>query len=106
MPAYASGKHAYGICDRSGFRYKLEDLVYEVQHGERTGLRVGYDMLDPDQPQNFLGRVNTTDPQSLQNPRPDVDPGRGLWGWNPIGNPAQYMVGSVGSITVNTTDGG
>ena len=103
MPAYASGKHAYGICDRSGFRYKLEDLVYEVQHGERTGMRVGYDMLDPDHPQNFLGRVNTTDPQSLLNPRPDVEPGRGLWGWNPVGNPAQYMVGSVGRVTVTTT---
>lgn len=101
--AYASGKHAYGICDRSGFRYKLQDLVYEVQHGERTGLRVGYDMLDPDHPQNFLGRVNTTDPQSLLNPRPDVRPGRGLFGWNPVGNPAQYMVGSVGRVTVNIT---
>lgn len=103
MPGYASGKHAYGICDRSGFRYKLQDLVYEVQHGERTGLRVGYDMLDPDHPQNFLGRVNTTDPQSLLNPRPDVDPGRALWGWNPVGNPAQYMVGSVGKVTVTTS---
>ena len=105
MPAYASAKHAYGICDRSGFRYKLEDLVYEVQHGERTGLRVGYDIVAPDQPQNFLGRVNTTDPQSLLNPRPDTNPGRGLWGWNPVWNPAQYMVGSVGTLTVNITDG-
>ena len=86
MPAYASAKHAYGICDRSGFRYKLEDLVYEVQHGERTGLRVGYDIGDPDQ-------------------RPDTNPGRGLWGWNPVWNPAQYMVGSVGTLTVNITDG-
>ena len=57
MPGYASGKHAYGICDRTGFRYKLEDLIYEVQHGVRTGLRVGKDVLDPDQPQNFLGDV-------------------------------------------------
>lgn len=106
MSGRASGKYAYGICDRSGFRYKLEDLVYEVQHGERTGLRVGYDMLDPDHPQNFIGQVNTSDPQSLYNPRPDVDPGRALWGWKPVWNPAQYMVGSVGKVTVTTTDGG
>lgn len=101
--AYASGKRAYGICDRSGFRYKLEDLVYEVKHGERNGLRVGYDMVDPDHPQNFLGRVSTADPQSLLAPRPDVDPGRGLFGWNPVGNPAQSMVGSVGKLTVTTS---
>jgi len=105
MPAYASGKHAYGICDRSGFRYKLDDLVYEVQDGRRTGLRVGYDIVDPDQPQNFLGQVNTTDPQSLLNPRPDSSPGRGLFGWNPIWNPVQYMLGSVGTLTVTTSDG-
>jgi hypothetical protein len=105
MPAYVSGKHAYGICDRTGFRYKLEDLVFEVQHGVKTGLRVGKDVLDPDQPQNFIGRVNTSDPQSLHNPRPDVAPGRALWGWNPVWNPAQYMVSSVGSVTVTTTDG-
>ena len=100
--SYSSGKHAYGICDRSGFRYKLEDLVYEVQHGERTGLRVGYDVVDPDHAQNFLGRVITADSQSLLSPRPDVEPGRGLFGWNPVGNPAQYMVGSVGRVTVTT----
>ena len=81
MPAYASGKRAYGICDRTGFRYKLEDLVFEVQHGVKTGLRVGKDVLDPDQPQNFLGNINTSDPQSLLNPRPDVNPGRGLFVW-------------------------
>ena len=28
-------------------------------------------MFDPDQPQNFIGRVRTNDPQSLSNPRPD-----------------------------------
>jgi len=100
MPAYSSGKHAYGICDRTGFRYKLEDLIFEVQHGVRTGLRVGKDVLAPDQPQNFIGRARTNDPQSLLNPRPDVNPGRSLWGWNPVWNPAQYMIGSVGSVAV------
>jgi hypothetical protein len=28
-----------------------------------------------------------------------------LFGWNPVWNPLQYMVGSVGTLTVTTTDG-
>lgn len=105
MPAYARGKNAYGICDRSGFRYKLSDLVYEIQNGKKTGFRVGKDIVDPDQPQNFLGRVKINDPQSLRDPRPDYAPGNGLFGWNPVWNPIQDMVGSVGTVTVVTTDG-
>jgi hypothetical protein len=103
--AYASNKHAYGICDRTGFRYKLNDLIFEVQNGVKTGFRVGRDVLDPDQPQNFLGRIKINDPQSLLDPRPDYAPGRGLFGWNPVWNPAQYMVGSVGTGTITTLDG-
>jgi hypothetical protein len=104
--AYASGKKAFGYCDRTGFRYPLSELVYEYQNGVRTGFRVGRDVLDPDQPQNFLGRVKINDPQALQDPRPDtaIDASRQLWGWNPVGNPAQYMVASVGKVTVSTGD--
>jgi len=69
--AFTRGKHAFGFCDRTGFRYKLTDLVDEVQNGTRTGFRVGKDVVDPDHPQNFLGRVRTNDPQSLLNPRPE-----------------------------------
>ena len=29
--SYADGKYALGICDRSGFTYKLKDLMYEVR---------------------------------------------------------------------------
>jgi hypothetical protein len=105
MPAYARGSKALGICDRSGRTYKLSDLVYEYQNGVKTGFRVGRDIVDPDQPQNFLGRVKINDPQALQNPRPDYAPGNGLFGWNPVWNPAEYMVGSVGTVTVVTTDG-
>ena len=54
---YARAKYAFGFCDRTGFRYPLEKLVYEVQNGVRTGLRVGYDVVDPDQPQNFWGAL-------------------------------------------------
>jgi len=105
MSAYARGKHAFGICDRSGFRYKLSDLVWEIQNGKKTGFRVGKDIVDPDQPQNFLGRVKINDPQALQDPRPDYAPGNGLFGWNPVWNPLQDMVSSVGTVTVVTTNG-
>jgi hypothetical protein len=78
--SYAAGKRALGICDRTGQTYKLSELVWEVQNGVKTGFRVGRDVVDPDQPQNFLGRVKINDPQSLQNPRPDFSPGDGLFG--------------------------
>jgi hypothetical protein len=69
--AYSSGKYAYGICDRTGFRYPIKQLVFEVENGVRTGLRVGYDVADKDHPQNFLGRLKIDDTQSLLDARPD-----------------------------------
>ena len=67
----ARGKYAFGFCDRTGFRYSLDQLVDEYQNGVKTGLKVGFDVVDPDHPQNFLGRVRVDDPQSLREPRPD-----------------------------------
>lgn len=103
--AYAKGSKAFGFCDKTGFRYPLGDLVYEYKNGQRTGSKVGRDVRDPDQPQNFLGKVKINDPQSLFNPRPDTSLGQAnaMWGWGPVGNPAQYMVSSVGFVTVTTT---
>ena len=103
--AYARGSKAFGFCDRTGFRYPLRDLVYEYQNGTRTGFRVGRDVADPDQPQNFLGKVKINDPQSLYDPRPDTAQAEAnaLWGWNPIWNPAQYIQSAVGTVTVTTT---
>lgn len=107
MPAYARGSKAFGFCDRTGFRYPLKDLVWEVQNGRRTGMRVGRDVVDPDQPQNFLGRLKINDPQALKDPRPDMsrDQANALWGWYPVGNPLQFLTASVGSVTVITTNG-
>lgn len=102
MPTYARGKNAYGICDRTGFRYKLTDLVWEFSNGVKTGLRVGNDVSDLDHPQNFLGRVKINDPQALMDPRPDFNPGRELWGWAPVGNDAVYLTCSLGRVTVTT----
>jgi hypothetical protein len=69
--AYSSGKHAYGICDRTGFRYPVRELVFEIQNGVKTGLKIGYDVVDPDHPQNFLGRVKIDENQSVLDARPD-----------------------------------
>ena len=46
MARYASGKYAYGISDRSGFRYRLADMVTEW-----NGLKVGPDEYEPKHPQ-------------------------------------------------------
>ena len=63
--SYAKGKQAYGICDISGFRYKLKDM-------KRTwdGLLVGPDQWNEKHPQ-LEPRKHKTDPEALFNPRPD-----------------------------------
>jgi len=103
--SYARGKYAFGFCDKTGFRYPLSDLVPEFKNGVKTGFLVGRDVVDPDQPQNFLGRLKIFDPQSLQNPRPDTSESesRRLFGFNPVGNDSQFMTAKVGTVTVNTT---
>lgn len=85
--AYARGSKAFGFCDRTGFRYPLKDLVYEVQNGRRTGMRIGKDVVDSDHPQNFVGRVKADDPQALRDPRPDtgLEASRELFGDDPYG---------------------
>lgn len=100
--AYAKGSKAYGYCDRSGFRYPLNELVYEYKDGVRTGFRIGSDIVDPDQPQNFLGRVKINDPQALRDPRPDRSHDS-LFGFNPVGNPAQYAIGDIGKVKIVTS---
>ena len=88
MATFANGKYAFGFCDRTGFRYKLKDLVPQIKAGRMTGLMVGKDMLDEDQPQNFLGRLGDyADPQAIRNARPDTaqDSSRRLFGCDPVG---------------------
>lgn len=102
MPPFARGSRALGICDRTGFQYKLSDLVYETKNGKRTGMRVGKDVADGDHPQNFLGRLRIVDPRALRDPRPERDLGavRGLFGWRPVGHPEVFLEGAVGTVTV------
>jgi hypothetical protein len=67
--AYASGKNAWGISDRSGRRYRLRDMKKEW-----TGALVGPDEYEPKHPQLYPPKAYP-DPQALRNPRPDrVEP--------------------------------
>jgi len=63
--AFASDKNAYGISDRSGFRYRLKDM-----RREWTGALVGPDEFEPKHPQLEPPKAGP-DPQALRNPRPD-----------------------------------
>ena len=46
MPKFASGKNAFGISDRSGFRYRYKDMKKEW-----TGALVGKDEFETKHPQ-------------------------------------------------------
>lgn len=66
MANFASGKYAWGICDITGFRYRLN-----VMQKTWNGLLVGPDQFDPKHPQ-LDPRPAPTDSEALKNPRPDV----------------------------------
>ena len=111
--SYASGKYAFGYCDRTGFRYPKKDLVEQIVNQRPTGLLVGKDVLDPDQPQLQLGRVRVDDPQALRNPRPDqsLQESRKFFAWNPVGGGVTELgsrtvgldiTGQIGNVTVIT----
>jgi|TARA_R110000737_G_scaffold127768_1_gene160314 hypothetical protein len=101
----AAGKHAFGFCDRCGFRFDLSALQWEFEDKRRNGLRVCSPCLDPDHPQLQLGRFRIYDPQTLDSPRPDLSQAesQGLFGWDPVGNVDTSATGHVGQVTVTTT---
>jgi hypothetical protein len=121
---FASGKHAFGFCDRCGQRYDLHDLNEQYENLLPIGIRVCFECMDVDHPQLQLGRVPMDDPQALRNARPDNtfyapgNQGAGgsrmfQYGWNPIGGAEGYdssltpnylvSAGLVGTVTVVTT---
>jgi hypothetical protein len=99
--AFASGKNAYGISDRSGFRYRLRDMKKEW-----TGALVGPDEFETKHPQLNPPR-HRADPQALRNPRPDQgEPLTVFVGVPTVEAPRlerPRMIGSVGQVTVVTT---
>ena len=66
MARYAAGKDAYGISDRSGFRYRLRDM-----RREWNGLLVGKDEWEAKHPQLEITR-RPPDAEALRDPRPDT----------------------------------
>ena len=78
-----------------------------------TGLLVGKDVVDPDQPQLQLGRVRVDDPQALRNPRPDrsLEQSRKFFAFDPVGGGVTALgsrtvgldiEGQIGNVTVTT----
>ena len=109
MSKYASGKRAFGISDRSGFRYRYKDL-----RREWNGAIVGPDEFETKHPQLFPRR-KVFDAQALRDARPEVnlEAERNVtYGFNPVGSPSQpyfpvsktEALGQVGSVTVNPTE--
>lgn len=89
-------RYAFGFCDRTGFRYRKQDLVVE----EDTGLVVGKDMEDERHPQDYPHEYLPVDPdpQMLSNPRPDPAnaESRKMFSWNPVGVGGLEMSGKCG----------
>ena len=104
--AFASDKRAYGICDITGFRYRLRDMKKTW-----NGLLVGPDQWSPKEPQ-LMPVPTPVDPQALKDPRPDQASdgndnnlftvysglGAGILGVNPS---TLSMTVSVGTVTIS-----
>tara|TARA_R110000824_G_scaffold320354_2_gene507335 strand:+ start:4451 stop:4774 length:324 start_codon:yes stop_codon:yes gene_type:complete len=107
MARYASDANAFGISDRSGFRYRLGEMKKEW-----NGLFVGPDEYEPKHPQLTPSKA-PMDPQALRNsrPEPNLDVERSIqYGFNPVGyNDYNNFITnnlvatiSVGTVTVTT----
>lgn len=98
--SYASGKNAFGISDRSGFRYRLKDM-----RKEWNGLLVGKDEYEPKHPQ-LTPRPVRADAEALRNPRPDKSEALTVYVGVPTVEAPRLerprMVGKVGQVTVST----
>jgi len=103
--AFASGKYAYRISDRSGFRYKLKDT-----RKEWNGSIVGKDEYEEKHPQLEPVRVRA-DNQAIRDARPDTeDDGKKfiVYTNTGLGNIGTLLTtfsatASVGTVTVSTT---
>ena len=100
MARFAVGKDAYGISDRSGFRYRLRNM-----RKEWNGLLVGEDEYEEKHPQLEPRRV-VADLQALRDPRPDKSELTDVTVVFPIFNLNTLVyelipkaVGSVGEVT-------
>ena len=97
---HASGNKAWGISDRSGQRYRLNEMKKEW-----NGSLVGPDEFEIKHPQLYPPRV-TPDPQALANPRPDTAEELKVYVGIPLPDNHRLerirAVGAVGQVTVST----
>ena len=99
MGKFAYGKKAYGISDRSGFRYRLRDMKQEW-----NGALVGPDEYESKHPQLESPRI-ISDPQALREPRPDNTEVLSVFLFtDTVGIPTTRLIsfGQVGEVTVTT----
>ena len=105
MSRYATGKRSWEYSDRSGFRYRLRDMIKEW-----NGLKVGRDEYEEKHPQlepNHPG----PDPTALYEPRPNQD--TDIVSFIVYTNAGDGIIGkkltsfeatsSLGTVTVSTT---
>lgn len=97
MSRFAAGKDAYGISDRSGFRYKLRDM-----RREWNGLLVGYDEYEEKHPQ-LHPRRKLPDAEALRDPRPDTrtEPAVAR-----LLEPNPFKSGTAGTAVITVTEKG
>ena len=100
MGRYAAGNKAWGISDRSGFRYRLREM-----RKEWNGLLVGPDEYESKHPQLEAPNVSA-DPQALRDPRPDRAEELTVYIYRdqvglPVAGPRG--IGQVGDVTVVTS---
>ena len=98
MPKFATGKNAYFISDRSGFRYKYKDM-----RKEWNGSIVGKDEYEPKHEQ--LGPfTQITEGIALRDARPDRNEPMSIFvGVRTVEQPNpnnMRMLGKIGTVTV------
>ena len=102
--AFASQKNAYGICDITGFRYKLKDMKKTWD-----GLLVGADQWSPKHPQ-LEPKAAPIDPQAIKNARPDTNDDNNVFlvysnvGDGKLGSVLETfeVTSSIGTVTITT----
>ena len=96
MTRFATGSKAYGISDRSGFRYRLREM-----RREWNGALVGPDEYESKHPQLTPPR-NVFDSEAIRNPRPDPQTDT-YFGFKPVGGLNLQANASLGKVTVTTS---
>ena len=85
---YASGKFAFGFCDRCGQRDRLRALRNLVIKQQKVNIKVCKECYERDHPQLMLGLIPVEVRQALRDPRVDnaqTESRDFQWGWNPVG---------------------